>query len=139
MTERMGRSIKMRSLFSEYDKVQNPMISDFISSLPESFSSAVKMLHSSSSSVTIANGCVLDNRLKLRKYIEEFHFEAKTNTAKVSDRCDLLSDPATEIVTSIHQPNLFAYGGVFKKIVLSQNIKRAVEEQNSKKKIIDLF
>lgn len=134
MTEQIGQSIKLRSLFSKYEKVQNPIISDLISSLPESFSSAVKMLHSSSSSVTIANGCVLDNRLKLRKYIEEFHFEANTHTAKVSDRCDLLCDPATEIITSIHQPNLFAYGGVFKKIVLSQNIKRALEEQNSKKK-----
>jgi hypothetical protein len=139
LTEQIGRSIKVRSLFSKYDKVQNPIISDLISSLPESFSSAVKMFHSSSSSVTIKNGSVLDNRLKLRKYIEEFHFEANTDTAKVSDRCDLLCDPDTEIITSIHQPNLFAYGGVFKKIVLSQNIKRAVEEQNSKKKIIDLF
>ncbi|MBD0359142.1 MAG: hypothetical protein ICV56_00330 [Nitrososphaeraceae archaeon] len=134
MTEQIGRSIKVRSLFSKYDKVQNPIISDLISSLPESFSSAVKMFHSSSSSDMIKNGCVLDNRLKLRKYIEEFHFEANTDTAKVSDRCDMLCDPATEIITSIHQPNLFPYSGVFKKIVLSQNIKRAVEERSSKKK-----
>jgi hypothetical protein len=57
----------------------------------------------------------------------------------VIDRCDMLSNPDTEILTSTHQPNLFAYSGVFKKIVLSQTIKRTVEEQNSKKKIIDLF
>jgi hypothetical protein len=77
--------------------------------------------------------------MKLRKYIEDFHLGANTNTNEVIDRCDLLSNPATEILTSIHQPNLFAYSGVFKKIILSQTIKRTVEEQNSKKKIIDLF
>ncbi len=97
------------------------------------------MFDSSSSSDMIKNGCVLDNRLKLRKYIEEFHSEANTDTPEVRNRCDMLCDPATEIITSIHQPNLFPYSGVFKKIVLSQNIKRAVEEQSSKKKIIDLF
>jgi hypothetical protein len=71
--------------------------------------------------------------------VNEFHYEAKTNTEKVSYSCNLLSDPATEILVSIHQPNLFAYSGVFKKMILSQAIKRSVEEKNSKKKVIDLF
>jgi hypothetical protein len=135
----LGRSINVRSLFSKYEEVENPILSQFISSIPGTFSSAVKMMLSSSSSLMDENSFILKNRMKLRKYIEEFHFEANTNTNKVIDRCELLSNPATEIITSIHQPNLFAYSGVFKKIVLSQTIKRTVEEQNSTKKIIDLF
>jgi hypothetical protein len=133
------KSINVRSLLSKYEEVQNPVLSHFISSIPETFSSAVKMLLSSSSNITEESSLILKNRVLLRKYIEEFHLEANTNTNEVIDRCDMLSNPATEILTSTHQPNLFAYSGVFKKIVLSQTIKRAVEEQNSKKKIIDLF
>jgi hypothetical protein len=138
MTE-VGKWINVRSLFSKYEEVQNPVLSHFISSIPETFPSAVKMLLSSSSNVTDKSSLILKNRMKLRKYIEEFHSEANTNTNEVIDRCDMLSNPDTEILTSTHQPNLFAYSGVFKKIVLSQTIKRTVEEQNSKKKIIDLF
>ena len=138
MTE-VGKWINVRSLFSKYEEVQNPVLSHFISSIPETFPSAVKMLLSSSSNVTDKSSLILKNRMKLRKYIEEFHSEANTNTNEVIDRCDMLSNPDTEILTSTHQPNLFAYSGVFKKIVLSQTIKRTVEEQNSKKKIVIYF
>ena len=129
----------MRSLFSKYDQVHSLELSQFISSVPETFSSAVKMLLSSSSNVTDENSFIVKNRIKLKKYIEEFHLEANTNTNSVIDRCNMLSHPGTEVLTSTHQPNLFAYSGVFKKIILSQTIKRTVEEQDSKKKIIDLF
>ena len=136
--EELGRSINVKSLFSKYEELQNPLLSQFISSIPETFSSAVKLLHSSSS-ITDENSIILKNRTKLRKYIEEFHLDANTHTDKVIDRCNMLSNPVTQVLTSIHQPNLFAYSGVFKKIILSQTIKRTVEEQDSKKKIIDLF
>jgi hypothetical protein len=139
VTTEIGKWINVRSLFSKYEEVQDPVLSHFISSIPETFASAVKMLLSSSSDVTDESSFILKNRMKLRKYVEEFHLGANTNTNEVMDRCDMLSNPATEIITSTHQPNLFAYSGVFKKIVLSQTIKRTVEEQNSKKKIVDLF
>ncbi len=134
----LGRPINVRSLYSKYEDLQNAVLSQFISSIPETFSSAVNLLLSSSS-ITDDNSTVVENRIKLRKYIEEFHLDANTHTNKVMDRCNMLSNPVTQILTSIHQPNLFAYSGVFKKIVLSQTIKRTLEEQNSKKKIIDLF
>ncbi|HYX56128.1 MAG TPA: hypothetical protein VE818_08200, partial [Nitrososphaeraceae archaeon] len=80
--EELGRSINVRSIFSKYEQLQNPMLSQFISSIPETFSSAVKLLHSSSS-ITAENSIILKNRMKLRKYIEEFHSDANTQTDKV--------------------------------------------------------
>ena len=45
----------------------------------------------------------------------------------------------TRIVVSTHQPNLFAYGGVFKKIVLLETLKNAVKELDRHSKIVNLF
>ena len=60
-------------------------------------------------------------------------------TVGVTNKLRLLTDPKTQIFVSIHQPNLFAYGGVFKKIVLLQTLMRAVEERKPPNKFVNLF
>jgi hypothetical protein len=64
-------------------------------------------------------------------------------TVGVSNKITSLSDPVTKLFVSIHQPNLFAYSGVFKKIVLLQAVKDIIEKQeeekNPSKKIVNFF
>ena len=143
-----------KSLFSKYERVSNPIVSEFISSIPDNFSDAVnRMLHictnSAAPSPPSANDLTLNNRAKLQKFINKFHFEASTMTLGVSNSITLLNDPSTKIFVSIHQPNLFAYSGIFKKIVLLQTLKSEVERKmqqrheetihNNSKKIVNLF
>ena len=141
----------VRSLFSKFQSVNHPVISDFIASIPETFSDAVKRISlltspsSSSSSLggntTVVNDFILNNRIKLKPFIEKFHLEANTLTTTVSNNITLLDDPTTQILVSTHQPNLFAYSGIFKKIILLETLKRKVVQKhnNSNKRIINLF
>lgn len=134
----LGRTLQVRSLLSKYKTVGDPVISDYVSSIPENFSDAVdKVLPQTQ--VIAADDFILNNRCKLQKFIDKFHREAGTMTADVTNKLRLLSDPKTHIFVSIHQPNLFAYGGVFKKIVLLQTLMRAIEERKSLSKIVNLF
>lgn len=154
----------VKSLFSKYERVSNPLVSQFISSIPDNFSGAVdRILHICAKSPSAAaplpiDDFILNNRVKLQKFIKKFHSEAGTMTADVSNSITLLNDPSTKLFVSIHQPNLFAYGGIFKKIVLLQTLKNEVEkkeeankqqeelqgrqkgkEDHSSKKIVNLF
>jgi hypothetical protein len=89
------------------------------------------------------NDFILNNRIKLQKFIRKFHLDADTMTEGVSNKITLLSDPRTKLFVSIHQPNLFAYSGVFKKIVLLQAVKDLIEKQEDEKspskKIVNFF
>ena len=131
----------IRSLFSQYERVNNPVLSNFISSIPDSLSDAVKRV-SEQLTVTSTED-VLSNRKKLEKHISAFHAQAGTDFESVSQNRMDLQDPSAQILVSIHQPNLFAYGGVFKKIVLLQTIKSMLEKGNgasgSKTRFINLF
>jgi hypothetical protein len=138
----------VRSLFAKYESINHPVISEFISSIPNNFSDAVnKMMSSSftssSNRATTAdhpvNHVILNNRAKLQKFIDKFHMEANTMTNGVSSNIKLLHLPTTKILVSIHQPNLFAYSGVFKKIVLLATLKNTIEKNDPDKKIINLF
>jgi hypothetical protein len=138
----------VRSLFAKYESINHPVISEFISSIPNNFSDAVnKMMSSSftssSNRATTAdhpvNHVILNNRAKLQKFIDKFHLEANTMTSGVSSNIKLLNLPTTKILVSIHQPNLFAYSGVFKKIVLLETLKNTIEKNDPDKKIINLF
>ena len=138
----------VRSLFAKYESINHPVISEFISSIPNNFSDAVnKMMSSSftssSNRATTAdhpvNHVILNNRAKLQKFIDKFHMEANTMTSGVSSNIKLLNLPTTKILVSIHQPNLFAYSGVFKKIVLLETLKNTIEKNDPDKKIINLF
>jgi len=132
----LGRTLQVRSLLSKYENVEEPVISDYISSIPENLSDAVDKILPHTQA---ANDFILNNRCKLQIFIDKFHREAGTMTAGVTNKLRLLTDPKTQIFVSIHQPNLFAYGGVFKKIVLLQTLMRAVEERESHSKIVNFF
>ena len=132
----LGRTLQVRSLLSKYENVGEPVISDYISSIPENLSDAVDKILPHTQA---ANDFILNNRCRLQIFIDKFHREAGTMTAGVTNKLRLLTDPKTQIFVSIHQPNLFAYGGVFKKIVLLQTLMRAVEERESHSKIVNFF
>ena len=137
-------SIDMKSSFLKYERVNNPIVSEFISSIPTSLVDIVNsVLHMYTYPSLYTNDFVLNNRIKLQKFIRKFHWDADTMTVGVSNKITSLSDPVTKLFVSIHQPNLFAYSGVFKKIVLLQAVKDIIEKQEEEKspskKIVNFF
>ncbi|HEX2471806.1 MAG TPA: hypothetical protein VHJ59_03555 [Nitrososphaera sp.] len=115
--------------------VNEPDIVDFRNSLPQTFAEAVKLLYSNQISV---DDNVLQNRIRLAPFIRKFHSEADTLPDNIENQCALLNDPATKLVVSTHQPNLFAYGGIFKKVVLLEMLKTTIEKYKEGR-IINLF
>ena len=57
----------IRSLFSQYERVNNPILSEYISSIPESLSDAVKRVREQLTVTNTEN--ILSNRRKLAKHI----------------------------------------------------------------------
>src|SRR3712207_1304878 len=108
---------------------------DFVKSLTQTFSEAKKLL--SSNSIKIDDN-VLKNRIKLATFIRKFHSQADTLHDNITKQWILLNDPSTKLVVSTHQPNLFAYGGIFKKIVLLETLKSTIENRKEQG-IINLF
>jgi len=126
------------AIFSKYEGINDNTITDFISSVPKSFSDAIHVL--SQFNKTVENPDVLFSRAKLQKSVLKFHNDADTITAKVKDSIKLLNLSDTQIFFTTHQPNLFAYSGVFKKIVLIQTLKNELEiQQKSRRNIANLF
>ena len=111
-------------------------ILDFMRSLPQTFSDADKLLSSNYGKV---DDNILENRIKLGRFIRKFHSEADTLHDNITKQCMLLNNPATKLLVSTHQPNLFAYGGIFKKVVLLETLKKATIENHKDGKIINLF
>lgn len=139
----VGRTTQcIRALFSQYERVNSPTLSDYISSLPESLSDAVERIRGQ---LTVTNTeDILSNRRKLAKHIADFHGEAGTDFSTVNQNRMNMQEQSSQILVAIHQPNLFAYGGVFKKIVLLQTIKSMLERENTREsnnatKFINLF
>jgi hypothetical protein len=116
--------------------INDPLISNFISSIPTNFSDIVSLMLRFDSTI---DRFVLNSRLKLKQPIHKFHHEAGTLTANLNEKISLLSDPATQILVSTHQPNLFPYSGVCKKIVLLETLKNTIQKIDQNKKIINLF
>ena len=130
--------IRNLSLFSKYKDIDDKIISEFISSVPESFSEAFQIL--SSFNKTVDDFDVLSNRVKIQKSITDFHHSADTITNEVNNGIKLLNLPDTQIFVTTHQPNLFAYSGVFRKIVLIQTLKNEIErQQKTKRHIVNVF
>jgi hypothetical protein len=109
---------------------------DFIKSLPQTFTEAEKIL--SSTPIGIVDNNVLENRIKLATFIRKFHSQADTLNDDILKQGALLNDPTTKLLVSSHQPNLFAYGGIFKKIVLLETLKSTIENRK-KQGIINVF
>jgi hypothetical protein len=123
------------SLLTKAEFVNEPQLLDFINSIPQTFADAAKLL---SSNHRYVDDNVLQNRISLAPFVHKFHSEVDTLRDIIQDQCALLSDPATKLIVSTHQPNLFAYGGVFKKVVLLETLKTTIEE-HEEVRIINLF
>jgi hypothetical protein len=126
---------RISSLFEAFDKLADPSVSEFTSSVPETFDEIVDRVTSRS---IVLSEFRIRNRMLMKSIVEKLHIEADNMTSNVHDSVELLDDPTTKIVVSTHQPNLFAYGGVFKKIVLLENLKNASKKLD-RGKIVNLF
>jgi hypothetical protein len=124
-------------LFGKYAQVNVPHVDDFIGSIPTTFTDMVNMIRSRSP--VFSDEVTLGNRKKLQLSIRKFHIEADTLTSDVSNKIASLIKPNTEIFVSTHQPNLFPYSGILKKIVLLNVLKDAVENLDQNKKVTALF
>ena len=71
--------------------------------------------------------------------MKQFHLEANTLTKVISEAIDLADQKETKILLAIHQPNLFAYSGVFKKIILLHALKSRIIEKDPTQKVISMF
>jgi hypothetical protein len=157
-------------LFPGFQEVREPLISDFLSNVPDTFIQAYDRLvadFTQSNRYTNSSGkaanytdnvttstrfgqfifnsnyhrldYVLTNRLMMIEPIRKFHSDAGTRSKNTDNRINDLSDPTTKILVATHQPNLFSYGGVFKKIVLLQTMKELLLDLHDSVKIINLF
>jgi len=134
-TTAIDKEIRFKSLFSKYLEIGDPEINNFILSVPSKFDFAVKLLNELPGPKVDEN--IFDNRRKLKSAVYNFHRKSGTLTPNVKSQIDLLDNDKPKIVVAIHQPNLFAFGGVFKKIVLLETISKFVEK--SRDSILPLF
>jgi hypothetical protein len=133
-------SLRVRNLFSKFSTGEDPILSNYLSSIPDTLSEAKSILASSKFFEDYpATDYTMANRRQLGPYVRKFHSQANTLTAGVTDSINLLNDPFSRILVSIHQPNLFAYGGVYKKIILLETLSRIVESEKVKAKLVNLF
>ena len=132
--------LQVKTLFSKYRGVENPTITEYISSVPDTLSEAVDIINSTWFNESFsATDYTLTNREHLSEYVRRFHTAANTLTPAVNSAIGLLSDPSSKLLVSIHQPNLFAYGGVYKKIVLLETLKGLAESKKPNSKLVNLF
>lgn len=132
----VDRTPQVQELFAKFSQVKDPLVSQFTESIPEKFADAVERV---ASQKFLASDFVQRNRVTLKSFIKKFHLEAGTLTDSVRNSIELLDDPVAKMVVSTHQPNLFAYGGVFKKIVILETLKRAVEQRDKNARVINIF
>jgi hypothetical protein len=132
--------LQVKTLFSKYRGVENPTITEYISSVPDTLSEAVDLISSTWFNESFsATDYTLTNREHLAEYVRRFHTAANTLTPAVNSAIGLLTDPSSKLLVSIHQPNLFAYGGVYKKIVLLETLKDLAESKKPNSKLVNLF
>jgi hypothetical protein len=132
--------LQVKTLFSKYRRVENPTISDYISSIPDTLSEAVDIVNSSWFSENYSStDYTLSNRERLAGFVRHFHVAANTLNPDVSGSIERLNDPSSRLLVSIHQPNLFAYGGVYKKIILLETLRDIAESKKANTKLINLF
>jgi hypothetical protein len=125
--------IRFKSMFSQYLKVGDDKLNEFIQSIPSKYTESVQQLEDYV--VDDINNDIIENRKNLGKAILMFHSKAGTLTSKIKEQVSKLPEKDIKIVFAIHQPNLFAYSGVFKKIVLVENLAKSVASD----RIIPLF
>lgn len=72
---------------------------------------------------------VYKKRARLSKYVEDFHRECGTLTVSVQKKIQELRDGNCIVLMTAHQPNLFAYSGVFRKATLNSALSDVLEER----------
>ena len=72
---------------------------------------------------------VRKKRAQLSKYVEGFHKQCGTLTAPVQEKLQRLRDGNCVVLMTAHQPNLFAYSGVFRKATLNSVLSKVLEER----------
>ncbi|MGC2563373.1 MAG: hypothetical protein WA326_10245 [Nitrososphaeraceae archaeon] len=132
--------LRVSTLFSKFGTMENPTVSEYISSIPNTLTEALSILLSSKFAQNFsATDYTFANRKRLGQYIKQFHNQANTLNPEINDSIGLLDDPSSKILVSIHQPNLFAYGGVYKKIILLETLRSMAESKSPDAKLINLF
>ena len=132
--------LRVSTLFSKFGTMENPTVSEYISSIPNTLTEALSILLSSKFTQNFsATDYTFANRKRLGQYIKQFHNQANTLNPEINDSIGLLDDPSSKILVSIHQPNLFAYGGVYKKIILLETLRSMAESKSPDAKLINLF
>ena len=126
---------KLSAIFSRYLNSSDSDISRFVQSIPSKFDEAVDIL--SKNPVPKTDEFIGSNRELLRKVTTNFHAKAGTLNEKIINQIDALSDERLKIIVGIHQPNLFAFSGVFKKIVLLESLANHSKRENHT--IVPLF
>ena len=126
---------KLSAIFSRYLNSSDSDINRFVQSIPSKFDEAVDIL--SNNPVPETDEFINSNRELLRKVTTNFHAKAGTLNDKIINQIDSLSDERLKIIVGIHQPNLFAFSGVFKKIVLLESLAKHGKSKNYT--IIPLF
>jgi hypothetical protein len=71
---------------------------------------------------------VREKRSKLCAFVEAFHRDCGTLTPSVEQRIQDLKSGGGLVLMTAHQPNFFAYSGVFRKATLNFALSKALEE-----------
>ncbi len=126
---------KLSAIFSRYLNSSDSDISRFVQSIPSKFEDAVDILNKNPLPET--DEFVGSNRELLKKVVTNFHTKAGTLNEKTRNQIDSLTNKKSKIIVGIHQPNLFAFSGVFKKIVLLETLaNRSIRNNDT---IVPLF
>ena len=126
---------KLSAIFSRYLNSTDSDVSKFVQSIPSKFDQAVDILVKNP--IPKTDEFVVSNRELLQKATTSFHAKAGTLNQKIINQIDALSDERLKIIVGIHQPNLFAFSGVFKKIVLLESLSNHSKRENYS--IVPLF
>jgi hypothetical protein len=126
---------KLSAIFSRYLNSSESDISKFVQSIPSKFDEAVDILIKNP--IPKTDEFIGSNRKLLRKATTNFHSKAGTLNEKIINQIDALSDERLKIIVGIHQPNLFAFSGVFKKILLLEALANHSKRENHT--IVPLF
>lgn len=70
---------------------------------------------------------IRENRAELSVFVESFHRDCGTLTPSVQEKIKCLKEGAGLVLMTAHQPNLFAYSGVYRKATLNFVLARKLE------------
>ena len=139
MSNGIKEDIITESIFTGFLQLNEPVISKFITQIPNTLHNCINDVSSKIDQKSIFNESIYDNRKKIKNMVKKFHQDADTLKDNIKSEMELLDDKNTHIQVILHQPNLFAYSGVFKKIVLLNTIKQKVLERKPGAKLINMF